>query len=128
MSLGIANGLGIRGRRSGPCDAAPSPVHAIWIALNGTDPATIRAAITAEYDYDLTRTVDRIRPGYAYNETCQCCVPEAVTCALESTSFDLGCLLQEANMRCSTPSTSFMVPVGSSPRRRTIRTRSTVRS
>ena len=63
-------------------------VHAIWLALNGADPATIRATITAEYGYDLTRTVDEIRPGYAFNETCQGTVPESITCALESASFE----------------------------------------
>lgn len=67
---------------------ARATVHAIWLALNGDDPAAIRATITAEYDYDLTRTVDRIRPGYAFNETCQGTVPEAITCALESASFE----------------------------------------
>ena len=67
---------------------ARATVHAIWLALNGADPATIRATITAEYGYDLTRTVDEIRPGYAFNETCQQTVPESVTCALESASFE----------------------------------------
>ncbi len=67
---------------------ARATVHAIWLALNGADPATIRATLTAEYDYDLTRTVDQIRPGYAFNETCQETVPESITCALESTSFE----------------------------------------
>ena len=33
-----------------------------------------------------------------------------------------------ANMRCNTPSTLFVVPLGNAPSRRTIRTRSTVRS
>lgn len=67
---------------------ARATVHAIWLALNGTDPAAIRATVTAEYDYDLSRTVDQIRPGYAFNEICQETVPESITCALESTSFE----------------------------------------
>ena len=67
---------------------ARATVHAIWLALNGEDPAMIRATITAEYGYDLTRTVDQIRPGYAFNETCQETVPESITCALESASFE----------------------------------------
>ena len=67
---------------------ARATVHAIWLALNGGDPATIRATIAAEYAYDLTRTVDEIRPGYAFNETCQETVPESITCALESASFE----------------------------------------
>ena len=67
---------------------ARATVHAIWLALNGGDPGDIRATITAEYAYDLSRTVDEIRPAYAFNETCQETVPESITCALESNSFE----------------------------------------
>lgn len=67
---------------------ARATVHAIWLALNGEGPSTIRATVAAEYGYDLARTVDEIRPGYAFNETCQETVPESITCALESTSFE----------------------------------------
>ena len=67
---------------------ARAAVHAIWLALNGGDPGDIRTTITAEYAYDLSRTVDEVRPGYAFNETCQQTVPESITCALESASFE----------------------------------------
>ena len=67
---------------------ARATVHATWLALNGADPATIRATIAAEHRYDLSRTVDEIRPGYAFDETCQGTVPESITCALESVSFE----------------------------------------
>ena len=67
---------------------ARATAHAIWLALNREDPAAIRATVAAEYGYDLSRTVDEIRPGYEYNETCQRCVPESITCALESASFE----------------------------------------
>ena len=67
---------------------AGATVHAIWLALNGEDPEAIRATITAEYSYDLSRAVDEIRPGYAFNVTCQETVPESITCALESASFE----------------------------------------
>ena len=67
---------------------ARATAHAVWLALNGGDPATIRATVAAEYGYDLSRTVDEIRPDYEYNETCQRCVPEAITCAIESVSFE----------------------------------------
>lgn len=67
---------------------ARATVHAIWLALNGEDHARIRATITAEYGYDLSPTVDEIRPGYVFNETCQETVPESITCALESGSFE----------------------------------------
>ena len=67
---------------------ARATVHAIWLADNGGDPAAIRATIATEYAYDLSRTVDEIRPGYAFNETCQETVPESITCALESASLE----------------------------------------
>lgn len=67
---------------------ARAAVHATWLALNGEDPAAIRATVEAAYGYDLSRTVDEIRPGYAFNETCRETVPESITCALESVSFE----------------------------------------
>ncbi|MCE2440077.1 MAG: ADP-ribosylglycohydrolase family protein [Candidatus Latescibacteria bacterium] len=67
---------------------ARATVHAIWLALRETRPSAIQAAVSAEYGYDLSRTVDQIRPGYSFDVTCQGTVPEAITCALESTSFE----------------------------------------
>ncbi len=49
--------------------------------------ATCRS-IEHAYGYDLSRTVDHIRPGYSFDETCQGTVPEAITCAFESMSFE----------------------------------------
>ena len=40
------------------------------------------------YGYGLTRSVDQIRPDYRFDETCQRTVPEAITCALEASSFE----------------------------------------
>lgn len=67
---------------------ARATTHAIWLAYQGEDVTTIREIITAEYHYDLTQTVDGIRPNYFFNETCQDTVPQAITCALESDSFE----------------------------------------
>jgi len=67
---------------------ARATVHAIWLAFQGERANGIRKAIAETYDYDLSRTVDDIRPGYEFNEICQTTVPEAITCALESDSFD----------------------------------------
>ena len=71
---------GIRGARA--------TTHAIWLAYQGESAADIRKALTTEYYYDLTRTVDEIRPEYAFDVTCQGTVPQAITCALESDSFE----------------------------------------
>ena len=62
--------------------------HAIWLAYHGENAADIRNVISAEYGYDLTQTVDDIRPDYFFDETCQGTVPQAITCALESDSFE----------------------------------------
>ena len=67
---------------------ARATTHVIWLAYQGKEPKEIRNVITAEYDYDLSKTVDDIRPDYYFNETCQKTVPQAITCALESESFE----------------------------------------
>lgn len=66
---------------------AKATTHAVWLAFNGHSAAT-RETIAQEYGYDLSRTVDEIRPIYKFNETCQGTVPEAIICALESESFE----------------------------------------
>jgi len=63
---------------------ALATTHAVWLALNGDDADTVRQVIAREYGYDLSMSVDEIRPGYVFNETCQETVPQALTCALES--------------------------------------------
>ena len=67
---------------------AQATTHAIWLAFHGEDPTDIRQAIASEYGYDLTPTVDSIRPDYAFDVTCQGTVPQAITCALESVSYE----------------------------------------
>ena len=67
---------------------ARATTHAIWLAFQGLNPDGIRHAIAEAYDYDLSRSVDQIRPGYTFDETCQGTVPEAITCARESASFE----------------------------------------
>jgi len=67
---------------------ARATTHAIWLAFQECRPEYIRRTIEHEYGYDLSRTVDDIRPDHFFNETCQQTVPEAITCALESTSFE----------------------------------------
>ena len=79
---------------------ARATTHAIWLAYNGKNAADIRQVIAAEYDYDLSQTVDEIRPNYPPEYppvfvpgfpgpvTCMGSVPQAITCALESESFE----------------------------------------
>lgn len=48
----------------------------------------IRDYIIREYGYNLSLSLDRIRPDYGFDVTCQGSVPQAICCFLESTSFE----------------------------------------
>lgn len=71
---------GLRGARA--------TCHAIHMALNGAEAKRIRAAVQETYGYDLSRSVDEIRPDYRFNETCQETVPQALVCALNADGFE----------------------------------------
>jgi len=67
---------------------ARATTHAIWLAFQGERSEIIRQVITSKYGYDLMQTIDEIRPDYDFDITCQGTVPQAITCALESDSFE----------------------------------------
>ena len=71
---------GIKGAEATAC--------AIYLARTGSGKEAIRAYVTREFGYDLTRTCDEIRPTYRHVETCQKTVPEAVTAFLEGSDFE----------------------------------------
>jgi len=48
----------------------------------------IKEHIEKEFGYDLSRTLDDIRPTYTFHVGCQDSVPQAITAFLESTSFE----------------------------------------
>ena len=50
--------------------------------------AQIKKVIEENCAYDLSRTLDEIRPNYKFNESCQETVPEAIIAFLESTGFE----------------------------------------
>lgn len=51
-------------------------------------PGSNRERIKDYLDYDLSATLDKIRPGYQFNESCQDTVPQAIIAFLESDSFE----------------------------------------
>lgn len=67
---------------------AAATATAIYLARQGAGAEDIRASVTETYGYDLTATVDAIRPGYRFDVTCQGSVPQALICALEATDFE----------------------------------------
>jgi len=67
---------------------AQSTAAAIYLARTGKTKSEIKDYIENKFDYDLSRTLDEIRPVYQFNETCQQTVPEAIIAFLESRSFE----------------------------------------
>ncbi|MGB0748401.1 MAG: ADP-ribosylglycohydrolase family protein [Magnetospiraceae bacterium] len=61
---------------------------AMWRACTGTSAPDIREEIADRFAYDLSRSVDEIRPKYKFDVSCAGSVPQAVTCALEAVDFE----------------------------------------
>jgi ADP-ribosylglycohydrolase len=67
---------------------AQATALAVFMARRGDPKQEIRAAIESYFDYDLSRSIDEIRPGYEFDESCQRTVPKAITAFLESTGYE----------------------------------------
>lgn len=61
---------------------------AIFLARTGKTKAEIKTYISDTFSYDLTRTLEEIRPGYHFDVSCQGTVPQAITAFLESENFE----------------------------------------
>lgn len=57
---------------------------AVFMARSGAAKAEIRREIQHRFEYDLSQTLDEIRPTYEMDVSCQGSVPQAVTAFLES--------------------------------------------
>lgn len=67
---------------------AQATAAAIFLARQGKKKEDIKAYIEKEIGYDLSRTLEQIRPDYTFNELCQTTVPEAITCYLEGYNYE----------------------------------------
>jgi len=71
---------------------AQAVAEAIYLAshraLSTKEKKEIKSIIKIKYGYDFYRTLDEIRPGYKFDETCQGSVPEAIICFFEGNSFE----------------------------------------
>ena len=67
---------------------AQATASAIFLASSGNTKAQIRGYITQKYGYDLSRTLDEIRPSYEFDATCHGSVPEAITAFLEGENYE----------------------------------------
>ena len=67
---------------------AQATALAVFLARQRGSREEIKREIEGRFHYDLSRTLDSIRPGYSFDVTCQGTVPEAVISFLESTSYE----------------------------------------
>lgn len=67
---------------------AQSVALAVFLARSGASKADIRREIQEHIGYDLSRTVDAIRPDYAFNVEAARSVPEAIICFLDAGDFE----------------------------------------
>jgi ADP-ribosylglycohydrolase len=61
---------------------------AIFLARTGQSKTEIKKYITENFQYNLDRTCDEIRPNYRFNESSQETVPEAIIAFLDSNDFE----------------------------------------
>lgn len=67
---------------------AQATALAIYMAKIGETKSSIREAIESRFSYDVSRTLDSIRPGYSFDVSCQGSVPESIIAFLESENFE----------------------------------------
>ncbi len=67
---------------------AQSVAATIFLAKHGKTKKQIKEYITKNFRYNLSKTLDEIRPHYEFDETCSGTVPQAITAFLESTDFE----------------------------------------
>ena len=67
---------------------AESVAAAIYMARNGKSKAEIKDYIESEFRYDLSRTIEEIRPNYQFEVSCQKSVPESIIAFLDAEDFE----------------------------------------
>ena len=67
---------------------AQATASAIFLGRHGRSKTDIRLYIQERFKYDLSATLDSIRPDYRFDESCQGTVPQALIAFLESVDFE----------------------------------------
>jgi ADP-ribosylglycohydrolase len=58
------------------------------VTHNHPEGIAIKDFVESHFGYNLSRSLDQIRPEYSFNESCQESVPESIIAFLESTDFE----------------------------------------
>lgn len=67
---------------------AQAAALAVFLARQGEDKVHLRKEISRRFGYNLTRTIEEIRPTYRFDVSCQGSVPEAIIAFLDSNSYE----------------------------------------
>ena len=67
---------------------AQATAAAIYYARREQDKDQIKWLLESQFGYDLSITLEEIRPTYCFDATCQGTVPQALTAFLESTNYE----------------------------------------
>jgi len=67
---------------------AQAIASAIFLTRTGKEKKEIAGYIEGQFSYNLRQTLDEIRPGYHFDETCQGSVPQAIIAFLESMDYE----------------------------------------
>jgi ADP-ribosylglycohydrolase len=67
---------------------AQATAAAIFLARTGQNQGEIKTYLESTFAYDLSQTLQDIRPTYRFDVSCQGSVPQAITAFLESTNFE----------------------------------------
>lgn len=61
---------------------------AVYLARTGVGKDEIKSHVEREYGYNLSRSLDEIRPHYTMHLACQRSVPESIICFLEARDYE----------------------------------------
>ena len=67
---------------------AQATASAIFLARSGKSRGEIKAYSEETFQYDLSQSLDEIRPHYQFDVSCQGSVPQAITAFLESNDYE----------------------------------------
>jgi ADP-ribosylglycohydrolase len=67
---------------------AQAVAASIFLARKGTNRNDIKSYIETNFNYNLSQSLDEIRPNYKFDVSCQGSVPQAIIAFLESTNFE----------------------------------------
>jgi ADP-ribosylglycohydrolase len=67
---------------------AEATAAAVFLARTGTAKEAIREIVEERFGYDLSTPLDRLRPAYRFDVSCQGSVPQAIRAFLESDDYE----------------------------------------